>query len=133
MEAEPQTAPKRILVIDDNKMAMHLMTSLLGAIGCIPISAASGLQGVQEISRSLEAHELVDLVITDVQLPDIDGPEVVDRIRALGYRGPIVVFTAMPSAHDMKELKIAGVNAYFSKMTLNKKLLSAIVSEYCHS
>ena len=66
-----------ILVIEDNPANLELMTYLLRAFGYGVLDAVEGCQGVEVAIR-----ERPDLIICDVQLPDIDGLEVARRLKS---------------------------------------------------
>lgn len=67
----------RILNVNDSEAARYVITRMLQRAGFVVTEAASGLQALQELER-----EVPDLVLLDVQLPDLDGYEVCRRIRA---------------------------------------------------
>ena len=122
---------KRILVIDDNRDARTLMTSILEALECDATAVGTGQGGVDAAVDALKQSNPYDLIITDIQMPDLSGTEVASQIRQAGHRGGIIVFTAMPTAFGKKAAKGAGIDAYFSKSVLNKDLMSAILAEFC--
>ena len=66
----------RILVIEDNEPNLELMTYLLGASGHDISSATDGAQGIE-----MALADFPDLVVLDIQLPDLNGYEVLDRMR----------------------------------------------------
>ena len=72
----------RILIIEDNPANLELMTYLLTAFGHVVAAAEDGVHGVEAAGMKMP-----DLIICDVQLPDIDGFEVARRIR----RNPSIV------------------------------------------
>lgn len=124
-------ASKRILVIDDNKDALHLMSTLLNSLGCEPSVTSSGKEGADMAISELRKGTPYSLITIDIQLPDMDGTEVISEVRKAGYKGGIVVFTAYPTAAGKKEAKAGGIDGYFSKTVLNKDLLSAILLQFC--
>lgn len=81
----------RILVIDDNKIALEAMHRLLKGLGHKVFTAISGIEGVLVLDLFP-----CDLVITDFNLPDIDGREVLRRIRKRnGPRIPVVLVSGL--------------------------------------
>ena len=104
-----------ILYIEDNPDNMVLVKRALEAHGYKLIEALNGLTGVNKA----EAEE-VDLILLDINLPDIDGYEVARRIRgsqkkiALAYV-PIIAVTANALKGDAEKALAAGCDVYMSK------------------
>jgi two-component system cell cycle sensor histidine kinase/response regulator CckA len=67
-----------ILLIDDERSVVKLVSTVLGSLGHQVLAASNGLEGLA-IFRS--DAELIDLVITDMQMPVLDGYELVGRIQ----------------------------------------------------
>lgn len=102
----------RILTIDDNPDNLELMRYLLEAFGYRTLTACDGLGGVELIERHRP-----DLVLCDVQLPDIDGYEVVRRVRSHPELSGLVVVavTALAMVGDRAKVMAAGFSGYLSK------------------
>jgi len=102
----------RILAIDDNPDNLELMRYLLEAFGYPALTACDGSSGVALVER-----ERPDLVLCDVQLPDIDGYEVVRRIRNHPELSELVVVavTALAMVGDRAKVLAAGFNGYLPK------------------
>ncbi len=102
----------KILLIEDNENNIYLMEFLLRKAGHEVEVARTGKEGI-DIGTG---HEFA-LIITDVQLPDIDGLEVVRRIRdsELGKRVPIVAVTSYAMVGDRERALEAGCSGYIEK------------------
>jgi two-component system cell cycle response regulator len=104
--------PARILIIEDNQANLELMVYLLEAYGHTTIRAEDGRAGVQQACR-----ELPDIILCDIQLPDIDGYEVIRQLKdipaLLGI--PRVAVTAMAMVGDRDKLLAAGFDGYIGK------------------
>lgn len=102
----------RILVIEDNADNLELVCYLLRAFGHQAIAARDGLSGVR-----MAAEENPDIVLCDIQLPDIDGYEVARRIRThpLLASIPMVAVTASAQSSDRQRVLDCGFDGYFSK------------------
>ena len=103
-----------ILYIEDNPDNMMLVKRALEARGYKLLEAINGVEGVS----SAEKHEL-DLILLDINLPDIDGYEVARRLRgsakqALAYL-PIIAITANALKGDAEKAIAAGCDVYMSK------------------
>lgn len=103
-----------VLYIEDNPDNMMLVKRALEARGYKLLPAATGAEGVAAAER-----EDVDLILLDINLPDIDGYEVARRIRsspkhALAYV-PIIAVTANALKGDAEKALGAGCDVYMSK------------------
>ncbi|MHA6693197.1 response regulator transcription factor [Homoserinimonas sp. A520] len=98
----PDGSPVRAVVVDDESTLAELLTMALRYEGWEPRSAGTGQQAVKVI-REFNP----DVVVLDVMLPDIDGLEVLKRIRASGHTMPVLFLTAKDALDD----RIAGLTA----------------------
>jgi two-component system, cell cycle response regulator DivK len=103
---------KRVLVIEDNADNMVLITRLLSRAGYATIEAVTGLEGYR-----IATEELPDFVVLDIQLPDIEGTEVLRRLRANASTVDITVIamTSYAMAGDRERFLRAGCNGYIEK------------------
>jgi two-component system, cell cycle response regulator DivK len=119
-----------ILCIEDNPDNMLLFKRVLEAAGYNLLYAKNGLTGLAQA----EAED-IDLILLDINLPDIDGYEVARRIRksAKSQLGkvPIIVVTANALKGDAQKALDAGCNLYLSK-PIDIHTLWAHVDSYLH-
>ncbi len=103
---------KRILVVEDNEANMYLIRFMLEKSGYEVIGAEIGAAGVE-----LAIKEKPDLILMDVQLPDINGLEVTRRIRASEADGPIpiIALTSYAMVGDKEKALAAGCTGYIEK------------------
>ena len=103
---------KKILVVEDNEDNMLLVRFMLEKNGYEVIEARDGAEGV-----ALAVQEKPDLVIMDIQLPDINGLEATKRIRASEADAeiPIVALTSYAMAGDREKALAAGCTGYIEK------------------
>ena len=103
-----------VLYIEDNPDNMMLVQRALEARGYHLLKAKNGLDGVS----TAEAEE-VDLILLDINLPDIDGYEVAQRLRKSNKRSlatvPIIAITANALKGDAEKALDAGCDVYMSK------------------
>lgn len=103
-----------ILYIEDNPDNMMLVKRALEARGYTLLEAMTGLHGVD----TAETQE-IDLILLDINLPDIDGYEVARRLRASGKKSlaytPIIAITANALKGDAEKALSAGCDVYMSK------------------
>ncbi len=103
---------KRILVVEDNETNLYLIRFMLEKEGYGVIEARQGIAGVE-----LAIKEKPDLIIMDIQLPDINGLEATKRIRASEADGdiPIVALTSYAMTGDREMALEAGCTDYIEK------------------
>lgn len=105
---------KNILYVEDNPDNMRLVQRALESRGYRLLQAKTGLDGVH-----IAESEQVDLVLLDINLPDIDGYEVARRLRASEKRElnstPIIAVTANALKGDAERALEAGCDVYMSK------------------
>ncbi|MEA2360974.1 MAG: hypothetical protein QOD71_119 [Thermoleophilaceae bacterium] len=101
-----------ILVIEDNSDNMELMRFLLEAFGYTPLLAAGGAEGIR-----LAREQRPDLILMDVQMPEMDGHQATTEIRKqAGLEGcPVVAVTAFAMVGDQERLLSSGFDGYISK------------------
>jgi signal transduction histidine kinase/ActR/RegA family two-component response regulator len=119
-----ETPGLRILVADDNPVGLRLITRLLESRQHAVVPVSRGLEAV----RSFEKTDY-DLIILDVQMPEMDGLQAASAIRRMGERGqriPILAFTACAVEGDAERCLAAGMNGYISKPVQLADLIAAI-------
>ena len=99
-----------VLVIEDNPDNLRLIRYPLKRHGYEVVGAETGLEGIR---RALDSEPA--FIIADIDLPDIDGLEVIRRIRAEKTEVPIVAITSLAMASERERILAAGCNAYFEK------------------
>ena len=116
---------KNILYVEDNPDNMMLVQRALEARGYHLLKAVNGLSGVD-----LAEREEVDLILLDINLPDIDGYEVARRLRSSSKSSllhtPIIAITANALKGDAEKALEAGCDVYMSKPINIRELWSRV-------
>ncbi len=102
-------APKKILVVDDEPQIRKFLRISLGAHNHVVFEAGTGRDAV-----ALAAQEQPDLVVLDLSLPDMDGHEVISRLRE-HCASPIIVLTVRTGDVDKIEALDRGADDYVTK------------------
>jgi len=112
-----------ILIVEDNPKNMKLARDLLQVKGYDTLEASSGEQGVE-----LALQHRPDLVLMDIQLPDINGIEAFARLRADARTAkvPVIAFTASVTPSDRLRIAEAGFSGLISKPIELKLFLEAV-------
>jgi DNA-binding NarL/FixJ family response regulator len=115
--------PPRIVIVDDDPSFLATVRLLLEDEGFVVVGEAlNGLDGVAAVAE-LDP----DIVLVDVNLPDIDGFEVAQRV-ADGGRAPPVVLTSIRSAGDFGDLvETSGARAFIMKAEISGEALAEIL------
>jgi two-component system cell cycle response regulator DivK len=123
------SAGVQVLVVEDNEKNMKLFRDVLLAAGYRPLEATTGEEAV-----AVAAEHSPDLVLMDIQLPDIDGIEALGRLRADGRTAslPVLALTAQAMEGDRERFLAAGFDGYLSK-PVNVVDLVATVAGYCEA
>ena len=102
----------QILVVEDNEKNMKLFRDVLEASGYRLLEATTGEQAME-----LAAEQQPNLVLMDIQLPDLDGVDALGRLRADARTAsiPVVALTAQAMHGDRERFLDAGFDAYISK------------------
>ena len=114
---------KRILVIEDTEDNRQIIRDLLSSVGYELIEAMDGVSGV-----ALAQKERPDLILMDIQLPEIDGYEATRRIRAIPElaKVPIIAVTSYALSGDEAKTREAGCDGYVAKPFSPRQLLAKI-------
>lgn len=120
------TGPQ-VLVVEDNERNMKLFRDVLQASGYRTLEATTG-----EGALKLVIEHRPDLVLMDIHLPDVDGVEALDRLRAdeRTTSVPVLALTAQAMEGDRERFLAVGFDDYLSK-PVNIADLVATVKRYC--
>ena len=120
-----------VLYIEDNPDNMILVKRVLEGAGYTLFQASTGLMGLK-----IAGEETIDLILLDINLPDIDGYEVARRLRhdkkPTVAHVPIIAITANALKGDAENALAAGCDVYMSK-PINIHELRARVEGFVHS
>lgn len=112
-----------ILVIDDSHFSREAISMALVKVGfCVDI-AENGKDGIK-----LASQKLFDVALVDFEMPGMQGPEVLRKLRALGPKAPtlLIMLTSRTGAVDRLRAKFAGCDAYLTKPTRMQEFLKIL-------
>ncbi len=109
-KAEMSTAKKIVIIDDDDDLreTLHEQFALHDEFAVTSLSNA--IEGVKYVK-----NELVDMVLLDINMPDLDGREACKIMRRNGYKGPVIMLTAQDSEADTILGLDSGANDYVTK------------------
>jgi two-component system sensor histidine kinase/response regulator len=128
-KAFAEAFPFRILVAEDNVINRQLILHILGNLGYEPDFVQNGVEAVEAVARGgsagvggaaggggLAGGGRYNLILMDVQMPEMDGLEATKVIRCQGYRQPVVIaLTANAMRGDREQCLAAGMDDYICK------------------
>ena len=121
----------RSLVVDDDFNTCSSVTKMLSAIGMRPDWTTSGKEAVLRTQLAVEQNDEYAAYIIDWLMPDMNGVEVVRRIRGIiGENKPIIILTAYDWADIEQEAREAGVTAFCSKPIFLSELREILESPF---
>lgn len=112
IDGEPENLGLRVLVIEDSRDTIDLLKLWLDIFGCEALMATDALEGLR-----LAAENKPDIVISDIGMPDIDGYELMRRLRATpGLENvPAIALTGYAREEDRELALAAGYNSHLAK------------------
>ena len=113
----------RILIVEDNEKNMKLVRDILRHKGYETLEAVNGLDGVR-----LACEGSPDLILMDIQLPDIDGIEALTRIRKVPALDavPVLAVSASVMPEDQHKIVSSGFDAYLTKPISLKPFMATV-------
>jgi CheY-like chemotaxis protein/HPt (histidine-containing phosphotransfer) domain-containing protein len=119
-----QSVHARILLVDDNATNRKVAGQILLKAGCEVIMASSGQEAISIIQKDIR----FDLVLMDIQMPEMDGMETTRRLKALNLAGmqPIVAMTAYAMKEDRERFLAAGMDDYLAKPIRAQQLIQTV-------
>jgi CheY-like chemotaxis protein len=110
---------KTILTVDDDKAILDFVSTILSKNSdYIVLKAQNGVEAVD----MLNSH-LIDLLITDLQMPKMDGFQLLAYINQNRYTFPIIIMSALPDSMDKSQIKEFGFPRYLEKSKINPAIL----------
>jgi CheY-like chemotaxis protein len=117
----PIPARRRVLIAEDGPESRRLIEVYLQSIGVGFSSVRDG-----EALANLAVPESFDLLLVDISLPVLDGVSAVKRLRARGYRGPIISISARCSSEDLAQYRDAGFDDCLAKPFARREFLAKL-------
>lgn len=121
----PATSPQQptVLLVEDDDLILDAMTRMLVREGYLVLSAASGHDAIGLLRTPLQP---INVVVLDVNLPDVSGIDLCARIRELHPVMPVVVCTGSTNPADLADLLKMGVRRCFQKPIRMADLLASV-------
>jgi DNA-binding NtrC family response regulator len=114
---------ERILIAEDDADMCELLEEILSDAGYKTITAANGRFALAHVENE---QEQIDLVLTDVQMPELKGDELLAKVRRTRRDAPVIVITAFGSVENAVEMVKQGAYTYLTKPFATKDLLEVV-------
>ena len=111
----------KILVIDDAKFMRTVIKKIVRELGHEPVEAANGREGLEKINA-----ERPDIVLTDIIMPEMDGPEMLTFLRDVHLEANVIVISANIQDAIKDQCLDLGVSRFFGKPPDKEALAKAI-------
>lgn len=119
---QPHAQTHRVLVVDDSAIIRHLVTQVLGAGGYSTSSAENGRQAI-----SMCESQLPSLILSDLDMPEMDGLELLRNVRRRWPALPVIIFSSNAGMEARERATQLGAQAYIVKSSLDHEALRATV------
>jgi DNA-binding NtrC family response regulator len=117
---------KTILIIDDEPEIVELLTEFVKQLGHSALSASNGLQGLETATS-----QNPDLIISDINMPKMNGLEMLEKIKASGNSTPVILFTAFSDTQKIKTAWKLGAFDFVEK-PIDFSALQKIIDKALH-
>ena len=117
-----KVAGKRILIVDDTITARILMKNILESAGYLVKTANDGTEALKVLTR-----EKFDMLLTDIEMPKMNGIELTAAVRKSGQNLPIILVTSMTDQKFRDEGTEAGADAFFVKSSFDQNNLLDVI------
>jgi two-component system cell cycle response regulator DivK len=120
---EARRAPKTVMIVEDNELNMKLFHDLLAAHGYRTLQTRTGMEALK-----LARQERPDLILMDIQLPEVSGLEVTKWLKddETLCDIPVIAVTAFAMKGDEERIRRGGCEAYISKPISIATFLEAV-------
>ncbi len=119
----PQNQSKVILLVDDDRQILALSQELLEHLGFRVVTAVSGDQALELFAQQ---QQQIDLVIMDLNLPRLDGYQVLNRLQTLAPSVKVIVTSGFFGPEEVAQLQNAGVAGMIPKPFRTQQLQEEI-------
>lgn len=123
------TRAARVFLVDDDRDMLTVLTERFKSLKMEVVSTSTSTTALEDFKNNTISGGSFDLVALDIRMPRVNGNVVATQIRQAGYKGLIVALTAATSGSGRKVSKDSGFDYYFSKTSINKELILALLNE----
>src|SRR5690606_20568845 len=104
-----------VLVVDDRRDMRYLAQHMLEEAGAQVTLAVDGRDALTQVAAAQQRNRAFDLILLDMQMPELDGYAAARELRTRGFEHPIIALTANAMKQDEKKCLECGCDDYLSK------------------
>ncbi|MBA4376039.1 MAG: hypothetical protein C0401_07705 [Anaerolinea sp.] len=121
-----------VLVVDDNSTNRTILEKMVSGFGCNVIAVSGGKEALNILHSFADLNKPFQLVLLDMQMPEMDGEEVLKRIRTdpAIQKTTVIILTSMGQRGDAARLEAMGCNGYLLKPVRQKELFGALLNVF---
>jgi CheY-like chemotaxis protein len=116
----------RVLVVDDREDIRMLASYFVTEAGGRVVATCDGLEAIAAVHEAQNVADPFDIILMDMQMPNLDGRETTALLRESSFRQPIIAITADAMQGDREKTLMAGCDGYLSKPIEREELISMI-------
>jgi CheY-like chemotaxis protein len=125
--AGPRSSPgdsrPSVLCVDDNDVLLATLKSAFSTAGFVVETAYNGFNALGKLSKNPQSFQAL---VTDLRMPGFDGFALIEKSRAAGYAGPIIVYAASITADARQRLEELRVQRIIEKPARSGELIAAV-------
>ncbi|MEO8271972.1 MAG: ATP-binding protein, partial [Aureliella sp.] len=129
--ASPQSLHCRVLIVDDRRDVRHISQHFLEKAGASVVTGEDGRQGIDLALAARDSGQPFDVIVMDMQMPNVDGMQATAELRSAGIASPIIALTADAMKGDREKCLNGGCDDYLSK-PIDHLALVNMVGRYAH-
>ena len=119
----PEVSRPRVLCVDDNDLILSTLKSAFKADGFEMDTAYNGFNALGKITKQPQGFQAI---MTDLRMPGVDGFALIEKSRAAGYAGPIIVYAASITGDARQRLDELGIRHIIEKPARSSELIAAV-------
>lgn len=120
----------RVLFVEDEELAREKLAKLLNKLFKEVVLASNGLEGLEKYQKSKATNEKIDLIISDINMPILNGLEMLERIRVIDPFVPLIFTTARSETENLLKAIDLNVSNYIIK-PIDTNILVKKITEVC--
>lgn len=126
--ASPSGSRPRLLCVDDNDVLLATLKSAFSGAGFEVETAYNGFNALGKLTKNPQGFQAL---VTDLRMPGVDGFALIEKSRAAGYAGPVIVYAASITADARQRLEELRVQRIFEKPARSDELIAAVRESMC--